>query len=132
MDITGSIKQIGDIFNNDAGTFTKQELVIEFAVGEYSNVAVLEAVQGDVEKLAGLNLGDQVKAEFYLNGRNTPWVDKNGRERYFNVLKIKSIELISSVGAQPQAAPQYQAPPTGQAVNQSAPVMPIDDNDIAF
>ena len=109
MDITGNIKQIGDIYNNDAGTFTKQEIVIEFTVGEYANVAVLEAVQGDVEKLAPFKLGDEVKAEFYLNGRNTPWTDKNGKERYFNVLKIRSIELVNAVGA-PPVAPVYQEP----------------------
>jgi len=109
MDISGNIIQIGDVYNNNEGTFTKQELVLEFTVGEYANVAVLEAIQGDVEKLAAFNIGDEVKAEFVLNGRNKPWTDKNGKDRYFNVLKIKSIELVNAVGA-PPVAPQYQAP----------------------
>jgi hypothetical protein len=133
MDITGNIIQIGDIYNNDAGTFTKQEIVIEFTVGEYANVAVLEAVQGDVDKLAAFNLGDSVKAEFYLNGRNTPWTDKNGKDRYFNVLKIRSIELVGAVGAQP-VPPAYAAPVQQQA--QTPPVMPamgsVEAGDIPF
>jgi hypothetical protein len=130
MDVTGSIIQIGDVYNNNEGTFTKQEIVLEFKAGEYSNVAVLEAIQGDVEKLSALNLGDIVKAEFYLSGRNKPWTDKNGKDRYFNVLKIRSIELV---GDQPQAAPQYQAPPVGEVVNQAAPVQgSVEASDIPF
>ena len=85
------------------------EIVIEFTVGEYANVAVLEAIQGDVEKLSAFNLGDEVKVEFYLSGRNKPWTDKNGKDRYFNVLKIKTIELVNAVGA-PPVAPGYQEP----------------------
>jgi hypothetical protein len=129
MEISGCIIQIGDVYNNNDGTFTKQEIVIEFAVGDYFNVAVLEAIQGDVEKLSAFNIGDRVKAEFYLNGRNKPWTDKNGKERYFNVLKIKSIELV---GDQPAPQPQYQQPQQGQAVNQSAPVQaaPIQAGDV--
>ena len=125
MDISGNIIQIGDVYNNNEGTFTKQELVLEFTVGEYANVAVLEAIQGDVEKLSAFNLGDEVKAEFYLSGRNKPWTDKNGKDRYFNVLKIKTIELVNAVGA-PPVAPQYQAPPTGQVTNQAAPIQAGD------
>ena len=120
MDITGNIIQIGDIYNNNEGTFTKQEIVLEFTVGEYANVAVLEAIQGDVEKLAAFKLGDEVKAEFYLSGRNKPWTDKNGKDRYFNVLKIRSIELVSAVGAQP-VAPQYQAPPVPTEADPTIP-----------
>ena len=147
MDISGNIIQIGDIYNNNEGTFTKQEIVIEFTVGEYANVAVLEAIQGDVEKLSAFNLGDEVKAEFYLSGRNKPWTDKSGKDRYFNVLKIRSIELINAVGAAP-VAPVYQQPEQSaeqpQAQNSTAapvstavlPAVPtpasVEDEDIPF
>jgi len=113
-EVTGKIIQLGDVFISDAGTFTKQEIVIEIQAGEYSNVAVLEAVQDKVQALNGFNLGDEVKATFFCNGRNEPWKDpKTGKDRYFNSLKINSIEMI---GEQQPAAPQsYTAPPLPEA-----------------
>jgi len=131
MDVTGSIIQIGDVYNNNEGTFTKQEIVLRFMVGEYAKVAVLEAHQESVDKLAAFNIGDQVKAEFYLDGQDRPWNNpKTGKDRYFNVLKIRSIELV---GDQPQPTPQYQAPPVGQVANQAAPIQGSADNsDIPF
>jgi len=137
MDVTGSIIQIGDVYNNNEGTFTKQEIVLRFMVGEYAKVAVLEAHQESVDKLAAFNIGDQVKAEFYLDGQDRAWNNpKTGKDRYFNVLKIRSIELV---GDQPQAMPQYQAPPVGHAATAptyTPPVMPttgsVDNSDVPF
>ena len=111
-EITGKIIQLGDVFISDAGTFTKQEIVIEIQAGEYSNVAVLEAVQDKVQALSGFNLGDEVKATFFCNGRNEPWKDpKTGKDRYFNSLKIDSIELMGLRPQQPAAPQSYTAPP---------------------
>lgn len=130
MEVSGNIIQIGDVYNSTDGTFTKQEIVIEFINNDYANVAVLEAIQHDVEKLAAFKLGDEVKAEFYLSGRNKPWTDKNGKERYFNVLKIKSIVLIGEAPQQDQ--PQYEAP-VQQGVPVEMPVMgSVDESDLPF
>ena len=131
MNISGSIIQIGDVYIAESGKFTKQEIVLRFMISEYAKVAVLEAHQEDVAKLAGFNIGDQVKTEFYIDGQDRPWNNpKTGKDRYFNVLKIKSIELV---GEQPQAAPQYQAPPVGGVVNLSAPVQgSVDESDVPF
>ena len=107
-EVTGKIIQLGDVFISDAGTFTKQEIVIEIQAGEYSNVAVLEAVQDKVQALSAFNLGDEVKATFFCNGRNDPWKDpKTGKDRYFNSLKINSIEAVG----EPAAPQSYTAPP---------------------
>ena len=124
MNVTGSIIQIGDVYVAESGKFTKQEIVLRFMISEYAKVAVLEAHQEDVAKLAGFNIGDQVKTEFYIDGQDRPWNNpKTGKDRYFNVLKLKSIELV---GEQPQAAPQYQEPPSGKVANQAAPISQSD------
>lgn len=118
-EVTGKIIQLGDVFISDAGTFTKQEIVIEIQAGEYSNVAVLEAVQDKVQALSGFNLGDEVKATFFCNGRNEPWKDpKTGKERYFNCLKLASIELVAAgIQEADLVAPQsYTAPPMPENV----------------
>jgi len=107
-EITGKIIQISDAYTNPAETFTKQEFVVSFLDGDYQRVAVLEAQQDKVSALANFNLGDEVKATYYHNGNDKPWV-KDGKERYFNCLKLASIEMV---GQQQPAAPQsYTAPP---------------------
>ena len=105
-EVTGKLINKADIFISDSGTFTKQEIVLELVSGEYTNVAVLEGVQDMVQTLGGFNLGDEVKCTFFFNGRNEAW-----KGRYFNSLKINSIELV---GQQPEQAapPQAVAPPS--------------------
>ena len=111
-EVTGKIIQISDAYTNPAETFTKQEFVVSFLDGDYQRVAVLEAQQDKVSVMANFNLGDEVKATYYHNGNDKPWV-KDGKERYFNCLKLASIEMVAAgIQEADLVAPQsYTAPP---------------------
>ena len=117
-EVTGKLINKADIFVSDSGTFTKQEIVLALVNGEYTNVAVLEGVQDMVQTLSGFNIGDEVKCTFFFNGRNETW-----KGRYFNSLKINSIELVGATHQPEAAPPQAVAPPV------DTPVMPpMDDS----
>jgi len=112
-ELTGIIKAIGQTQQISA-TFEKRELVIEVTEGEYSNVGVFEAVQDKCGVLDGFKVGQLVTVAFFWSGRTDPWVDpKTGNERYFNSLKVAS---INAVGSQQQAppAPAFEPPAMDQ------------------
>lgn len=108
-ELTGIIKAIGAT-NQVTASFEKRELVIEVTEGEYSNVGVFEAVQDKCAVLDGFQIGQLVKVSFFWSGRTDPWTDKNGNERYFNSLKIASIDAVGIDIPEPQQAPQQAAP----------------------
>ena len=103
-ELTGIIKAIGQTQQISA-TFEKRELVIEVTEGEYSNVGVFEAVQDKCGVLDGFKVGQLVTVSFFWSGRTDPWTDKNGNERYFNSLKVASINAVST------SADPFKAPP---------------------
>jgi hypothetical protein len=105
-EITGVIAHKGDIWTNDGGTFTKQELVIAITSGDFTNVAVLEAIQDKVSLLKDYDIGDQVKCTFFFNGRNQAY---NGR--YYNSLKINTIDLLAKAEGFTAPAPEPAIPP---------------------
>jgi len=114
-ELTGIIKAIGAT-NQVTASFEKRELVIEVTEGEYSNVGVFEAVQDKCAVLDGFQVGQLVTVGFFWSGNTKPWTDKNGVERYFNSLKIASINKVAGKSdpfnaEQPAAAQAFEAPP---------------------
>ena len=125
-EVTGKLINKADIFVSDSGTFTKQEIVLALVNGEYTNVAVLEGVQDMVQTLAGFNIGDEVKCTFFFNGRNQEY-----KGRYYNSLKINSIELVNkSQSTQPDNQPVYHQPEAAPPQAVAPPVMPPMDADV--
>jgi hypothetical protein len=71
--------------------FTKREFVLELADNPKYPQTVLFQLTGDrVTQLDGMNVGDQVRIEFNLRGRE--WRSPQGEVKYFNSLDVWRIE----------------------------------------
>lgn len=85
--ITGTIHHIGDTETIGDKGFRKRLLVIKTAA-QYDGLIPIEAKKDDCGILDRFAIGQQVKADIYIGGRE--W---NGR--YFPSLTLKSIEAAS-------------------------------------
>jgi len=71
--------------------FTKREFVVELADNPKYPQTVLFQLTGDrVTQLDDMKVGDQVRIEFSLRGRE--WRSPNGDVKYFNSLDVWKIE----------------------------------------
>lgn len=71
--------------------FAKREFVIELADNPKYPQTVLFQLTGErVNQLDGLNVGDQVRIEFSLRGRE--WRSPQGEVKYFNSLDVWKLE----------------------------------------
>jgi hypothetical protein len=74
---------------------TKSEIVIESNSGKYPDYVKIEVVNDDLQKIEGVRTLEEVKATCYLQGRK--YNDKKtGELRYFNSIRLQSIEKLSS------------------------------------
>jgi hypothetical protein len=71
--------------------FSKREFVVELADNPKYPQTVLFQLTGDrCTQLDGMNVGDQVRIEFSLRGRE--WRSPSGEVKYFNSLDVWKIE----------------------------------------
>lgn len=85
--ITGTIHHIKDTETIGDKGFKKRLIVIKTAA-QYDGLIPIEAKKDDCARLDAFAIGQQVKADIYIGGRE--W---NGR--YFPSLTLKSIEAAS-------------------------------------
>ena len=87
--------------------FRKREFVVELADNPRYPQYVLFQLTGDrCENLDGFTVGDEVKVEFSLRGRE--WKSPKGEMRYFNSLDVWTLEKAGAVAG---ADPFDQSPP---------------------
>src|SRR5262245_7209581 len=88
--------------------FSKREFVVELADNPKYPQTVLFQLTGDrCSQLDGLSVGDQVRIEFSLRGRE--WRSPSGELKYFNSLDVWKVEAQRGSkrahgGAEPRAA----------------------------
>jgi hypothetical protein len=71
--------------------FSKREFVVELADNPKYPQTVLFQLTGDrCSQLDGMNVGDQVRIEFSLRGRE--WRSPSGEVKYFNSLDVWKLE----------------------------------------
>ena len=101
--------------------FRKREFVVELGDNPRYPQFVQFQLTGDrCENLDGFNVGDEVKVEFSLRGRE--WTSPKGEIRYFNSLDVWTLEKLGgSAGTDPFGAPPGDDIPP-----------PTDDDDIPF
>jgi hypothetical protein len=105
--------------------FRKREFVLELeGASRYPQYVMFQLTGDRCEALDGFAVGQEVKVEFSLRGRE--WTSPKGEIRYFNSLETWSVE--SSGGAGDDAAPGSQARQPGLG----DPPPPSDDDDIPF
>ena len=100
--------------------FRKREFVVELAENPRYPQFVMFQLTGDrCENLDGFEVGNEVRVEFSLRGRE--WQSPQGDVRYFNSLDVWELQRIGG-GAQP---PHDDIPPPDEAP-------PPADDDIPF
>lgn len=78
--------------------FYKRTFVVDDTDDDrYDNPVPFELTQSDINLIDGYKVGDEVKVQYYLNGR--AWNDpKSGKTRYFLSAKVVQIAPLSGVG----------------------------------
>ncbi len=90
MEATGRLHAIYET-KQVSERFTKREFVIELVDNPKYPQTVLFQLTGDrVSQLDGMNVGDQVRIEFNLRGRE--WKSPQGEIKYFNSLEVWKLE----------------------------------------
>ena len=98
--------------------FQKREFVVETADNPSYPQFVQFRLTGDrCEMLDGFQVGEDVKVEFSLRGRE--WTSPQGEVRYFNSLDVWTMESSGGGAGQP-APPTEEEPP------------PFTDDDVPF
>jgi hypothetical protein len=92
--------------------FRKREFVIELAENPRYPQFVQFQLTGDrCENLDGFSVGDEVKLEFSLRGRE--WKSPKGEMRYFNSLDVWDIQRAGDDGFVGDEPPLPDGPPPG-------------------
>jgi hypothetical protein len=107
MEISGSIKLIGETQEVGKGGFRKRELVVTTA-DRYPQHILVEFTQNNTSLLDEFKAGDEVIVHIDLRGRE--WINPQGETKYFNSINGWRIERGTGAGVSKSAAA-----PTGSA-----------------
>src|ERR1700753_2033410 len=93
MEVTGKIHSIGET-KQVSERFSKREIVLELTDNpKYPQVVAFEGTNDRCADLNGYNVGDEVRVEFSLRGRE--WRSPQGELKYFNTLSIWKVTPTS-------------------------------------
>ena len=93
--LQGKVYAVFDV-EQKSDRFSKREFVLE-TQDRYPQVILLQASGNRIDQLDGLQVGDEVKVEFSVRGRE--WRSPKGEIRFFNSLDVWKVERV---GAQQQ------------------------------
>jgi hypothetical protein len=92
MEATGKLHTIYET-KQVSERFTKREFVVELADNpKYPQVVLFQLTGDRVTQLDDMKVGDQVRIEFSLRGRE--WRSPKGEVKYFNSLDVWKIEPL--------------------------------------
>jgi len=101
--------------------FRKREFVVELADNpQYPQFVQFQMTGNRCENLDGFSVGDEIKIEFSLRGRE--WKSPSGDVKYFNSLDVWTLDKVGG-GSSPN--------PFGGPPSDDIPP-PTDDDDIPF
>lgn len=104
MEVTGIVKVIGET-QVISEKFKKRDIVITLdPTGKYPQFVQMQVTQDNCSKLDGISVGDEVRAQFNIKGR-----EYNGTKgiQYFTTLEIWRIEKIGSSQGAANANPSF-------------------------
>jgi len=112
IEISGKLHAIFDA-NQVTERFRKREFVVELADNPRYPQFVMFQLSGDrCENLDGFGVGDEVRVEFQLRGRE--WQSPQGETRYFNSLDVWTIDHAgSSAGSRTEDSSEEPPLPDG-------------------
>lgn len=127
MQITGTIKKIGETQTFGQNGFRKREIVIT-TNEQYPQTLMVEFTQDRAELLNNYTPGQQVSISINLRGRE--WVNPQGETKYFNSLNGWNISVLqeNTGGANTQNTP----PPAAAQNQNSEQGKEEDDEDLPF
>lgn len=105
MEVQGKVKLIGETQTFGANGFRKREIVLT-TEEQYPQHIMIEFVQDKTDLLNNYQVGQQVKININLRGRE--WVNPQGETKYFNSIqgwRIESVQQDASNGNVPPAPP---------------------------
>ena len=116
MEITGKIKKIDEAKTYGTSGFRKREMVLT-TDEQYPQMLAIEFTQDKCELLDNYSVGDAVKININLRGRE--WINPEGEAKYFNSIQGWRIEKL-------QAESSTEMPPI-EAVDAFEPADSISD-----
>jgi hypothetical protein len=92
--------------------FRKREFVVELVDNPRFPQFVQFELTGDrCEHLDGFEVGDEVRVEFSLRGRE--WKSPKGETKYFNSLDVWTVERMKDAGGDDRGFSDDEPPPPG-------------------
>ncbi|UKM65884.1 DUF3127 domain-containing protein [Flavobacteriaceae bacterium GSB9] len=113
MEVQGRVKLIGETQTFGNNGFRKREIVVT-TEEQYPQHIMIEFVQDKTELLNNYQVGQQVKININLRGRE--WVNPQGETKYFNSIqgwRIEALQPESAAGNVPPVPPADAFEPAG-------------------
>ncbi|SEP93140.1 protein of unknown function [Hyunsoonleella jejuensis] len=125
MEVQGRIKMIGETQTFGSNGFRKREVVVT-TEEQYPQHILVEFVQDKTDLLNNYQVGQQVKVNINLRGRE--WVNPQGETKYFNSIQGWRIEAL-----QPAAQVENMPPvPPADAFEPAGDLNEDDHDDLPF
>jgi hypothetical protein len=124
MDITGKIKLINETKEYGSNGFRKRELVVT-TEEQYPQDLLVEFIQDKCDILNSYNVGDSVKVDINLRGRE--WQSPQGEIKYFNSIQGWRIEKLSL-----ESNPNIPPIPPAEAFEPADDVNDNEPDDLPF
>ena len=124
MDITGKIKLINETKEYGSKGFRKRELVVT-TEEQYPQDLLVEFIQDKCDILNSYNVGDSVKVDINLRGRE--WQSPQGEIKYFNSIQGWRIEKLSL-----ESNPNIPPVPPAEAFEPADDVNDNEPDDLPF
>ena len=102
MEVTGRVKMIDQTKEVGSGGFKKRDIVVT-TDEQYPQHILVQFVQDKCDLLNNYQVGDQVKIDINLRGRE--WTNQQGETVYFNTIQGWRISKLQA------EAPAAQTPP---------------------
>jgi len=113
MEVQGRIKMIGETQTFGSNGFRKREVVVT-TEEQYPQHILVEFVQDKTDLLNNYQVGQQVKVNINLRGRE--WVNPQGETKYFNSVqgwRIEALQQESTGENMPPVPPADAFEPAG-------------------
>ncbi|NJX15345.1 DUF3127 domain-containing protein [Tamlana crocina] len=113
MEVQGRVKMIGETQTFGNNGFRKREIVVT-TEEQYPQHIMVEFVQDKTDLLNNFQVGQQVKININLRGRE--WVNPQGETKYFNSIqgwRIEAVQTEAASGNVPPVPPADAFEPAG-------------------
>lgn len=129
MEVSGSVKVLGETQEFGANGFKKRECVITTAE-QYPQIICVEFVQNNTTSLDAYKVGDNVTIQVNVRGRE--WTNPQGEVKYFTSLQGWRIEKAgAATTVAPTSAPMENIP-APSAADAPASKGADDEDDLPF